>query len=103
MAVRSAFAFLCFALLCGLAASSVVQPETETELTKKEGEPAGNKLLVEQALESRDVRGASGKKRKCGNLKKAKKIKCLEALKKQEGREKKRTQKKENEGKEHEG
>merc|ERR1711981_538256 len=55
MAVRSAFALLCFALLCGLAASSVVQSETETEL--KEGEAAGNQVLVEQALESRVVRG----------------------------------------------
>merc|ERR1711953_853647 len=56
MAVRSAFALLCFALLCGLAASSAVQSETETEL--KEGEAAGNQLLVEQALESRVVRGS---------------------------------------------
>merc|ERR1712212_928533 len=31
MAVRSTFALLCLALLCGLAASSVVQSETETE------------------------------------------------------------------------
>merc|ERR1711981_1276412 len=58
MAVRSAFALLCFALLCGLAVSSVVQPETETELTKKEGEAAGNEVLVEQAVESRVGRGA---------------------------------------------
>merc|ERR1712037_349086 len=55
MAVRSAFALLCFALLCGLAASSVVQSETETEL--KEGGVAGNQVLVEQALESRVARG----------------------------------------------
>merc|ERR1712076_125703 len=61
MAVRSAFALLCFALLCGLAVSSVVQPETETELTKKEDEAAGNEVLVEQAVESRVVRG-TGKK-----------------------------------------
>merc|ERR1712055_987245 len=58
MAVRSAFALLCFALLCGLAASSAaVQSETETEL--KEGEAAGNQVLVEQALESRVVRGST--------------------------------------------
>merc|ERR1711953_347207 len=57
MAVRSAFALLCFALLCGLAVSSVVQSETETELTKKEDEAAGNEVLVEQAVESRVVRG----------------------------------------------
>jgi len=57
----SAFALLCFALLCGLAASSVGKSETETELTKKEGEAAGNKLLVEQALESREVRGTKGR------------------------------------------
>merc|ERR1711936_936693 len=62
MAVRSAFALLCFALFCGLAVSSVVQPETETELTKKEGEAAGNEVLVEQAVESRVVRGAGNKK-----------------------------------------
>merc|ERR1712018_765252 len=67
MAVRSAFALLCFALLCGLAASSVGQSETETELTKREGEAAGNKLLVEQALESREVRGAK-KKNECEKL-----------------------------------
>merc|ERR1712086_684589 len=66
MAVRSAFALLCFALLCGLAASSVVQSETETEL--KEGEAAGNQVLVEQALESRVARGSKqGKKSEpCG-------------------------------------
>merc|ERR1712062_44390 len=67
MAVRSAFALLCFALLCGLATSSVVQPETETELTKKEGEAAGNEVLVEQALESRVVRGTG--KRNCKSRK----------------------------------
>merc|ERR1712210_249804 len=61
MAVRSAFALLCFALLCGLVASSAaVQSETETEL--KEGEAAGNQVLVEQALESRIVRGSKQKK-----------------------------------------
>merc|ERR1712210_123163 len=57
MAVRSALALLCFALLCGLAASSsAVQSKTETEL--KEGEAAGNQVLVEEALESRVVRGS---------------------------------------------
>merc|ERR1711990_1438623 len=62
MAVRSAFALLCFALLCGLAASSAaVQSETETEL--KEGEAAGNQVLVEQALESRVVRGSNRRER----------------------------------------
>merc|ERR1712001_115184 len=68
MAVRSAFALLCFALLCGLAVSSVVQSETETELTKKEDEAAGNEVLVEQAVESRVVRGTG--KRKCQKNKK---------------------------------
>merc|ERR1712179_421228 len=77
MAVRSAFALLCFALLCGLAASSVGKSETETKLTKKEGEAAGNKLLVEQALESREVRGARGAKEDpCRNLKGKKKRRC---------------------------
>merc|ERR1711884_758194 len=56
MAVRSAFALLCFALLCGLAASSI-QSETETDLTK-EGEAAGDEVLVEQAVESRAARGS---------------------------------------------
>merc|ERR1711971_211230 len=68
MAVRSAFALLCFALLCGLAAaSSGFQSETETELrTKIEGEAAGNQILVEQALESRIARGSKkGKKNAC--------------------------------------
>merc|ERR1712062_295871 len=60
MAVRSAFALLCFALLCGLAASSI-QSETETDLTK-EGEAAGHEVLVEQAVESRAARGAEKKK-----------------------------------------
>merc|ERR1712037_79020 len=66
MAVRSAFGLLCFALLCGLAASSVGQSETETEL--KEGEAAGNQVLVEQALESRVARGAR-ERRPCRNSK----------------------------------
>merc|ERR1711872_1186671 len=56
MAVRSAFALFCFALLCGLAASSI-QSETETDLTK-EGEATGDEVLVEQAVESRAARGA---------------------------------------------
>merc|ERR1712001_603081 len=77
MAVRSAFALLCFALLCGLAASSVVQSETETEL--KEGEAAGNQVLVEQALESRVVRGTK-RRNPCKELKgKRNQIKCLKA------------------------
>merc|ERR1712013_870492 len=59
MAVRSAFALFCFALLCGLAASSI-QSETETDLTK-EGEAAGDEVLVEQAVESRAARGADKK------------------------------------------
>merc|ERR1711863_93792 len=71
MAVRSAFALLCFALLCGLAASSAVQSKTETEL--KEGEAAGNQVLVEQALESREARGAgrsrTKKERECDKKK----------------------------------
>merc|ERR1712208_176586 len=78
-AVRSAFALLCFALLCGLAASSVAKSETETELTKKEGEAAGNKLLVEQALESREVRGASNN---CNKLTGKEKQECLKDRKK---------------------
>merc|ERR1711981_369472 len=78
MAVRSAFALLCFALLCGLAASSVVQSETETEL--KEGEAAGNQVLVEQALESRVVRGTK-QRNPCEELKgKRNKIKCRKAM-----------------------
>merc|ERR1712203_981328 len=77
MAVRSAFALLCFALLCGLAASSVVQSKTETEL--KEGEAAGNQVLVEQALESRVVRGTK-RRNPCEELKgKKNQIKCLKA------------------------
>merc|ERR1712156_1006967 len=59
MAVRSALALFCFALLCGLAASSI-QSETETDLTK-EGEAAGDEVLVEQAVESRAARGADKK------------------------------------------
>merc|ERR1712010_433818 len=73
MAVRSAFALLCFALLCGLVASS----KTETEL--KEGEAAGNQVLVEQALESRVARGTRPGKR-CRKLKGRNKKKCLETI-----------------------
>merc|ERR1712001_770655 len=99
MAVRSAFALLCFALLCGLAVSSVVQSETETELTKKEGEAAGNEVLVEQAVESRVVRG-TGKKscknnrnpKKCCEKQKLgwdrKKEKCSRRLSRKSGRSK---------------
>merc|ERR1712130_510331 len=88
MAVRSAFALLCFALLCGLAASSVGQSETETELTKKEGEAAGNKLLVEQALESREVRGT---KSRCEKFTGKKRINCEK--KKEEEAENRKTEK----------
>merc|ERR1712010_389146 len=77
MAVRSAFALLCFALLCGLAASSVAQSKTKTEL--KEGEVAGNQVLVEQALESRVARGTRPGKR-CRKLKGRNKKKCLETI-----------------------
>merc|ERR1711934_1284754 len=77
MAVRSAFALLCFALLCGLAASSVAQSKTKTEL--KEGEAAGNQVLVEQALESRVARGTRPGKR-CRKLKGRNKKKCLETI-----------------------
>merc|ERR1711944_101986 len=91
MAVRSAFALLCFALLCGLAASSVGQSETETELTKREGEAAGNKLLVEQALESREVRGAGRDKGKnCKKLTGNKKQECLKDRRKVKKRNLKR-------------
>merc|ERR1711971_557229 len=65
MAVRSAFALLCFALLCGLAASSGFQSETETELrTKNEGEAAGNQVLVADAVESRVARGSKKRRGK---------------------------------------
>merc|ERR1712203_917859 len=87
IAVRSAFALLCFALLCGLAASSAVQSKTETEL--KEGEAAGNQVLVEQALESRVVRGSKQKKKSKACKKNPKR--CEE--------QKKETQKQPNEGK----
>merc|ERR1712066_700404 len=52
-------ALFCFALLCGLAASSI-QSETETDLTK-EGEAAGDEVLVEQPVQSRAARGADKK------------------------------------------
>merc|ERR1712066_269918 len=81
MAVRSAFAPFCFALLCGLAASSI-QSETETDLTK-EGEVAGDEVLVEQAVESRAARGADKKtnkmlRKKCNNKPKGKACKRLQ-------------------------
>merc|ERR1712038_845844 len=79
MAVRSAFALLCFALLCGLAASSI-QSETETDLTK-EGEAAGHEVLVEQAVESRVARGVEERRKKlekkCANKPKGKACKRL--------------------------
>merc|ERR1711936_691978 len=80
MAVRSAFALFCFALLCGLAASSI-QSETETDLTK-EGEAAGDEVLVEQAVESRAARGAEKKsfkmlKEKCKENRKGEACKRL--------------------------
>merc|ERR1712083_414536 len=80
MAVRSAFALFCFALLCGLAASSI-QSETETDLIK-EGEAAGDEVLVEQAVESRAARGANRKRnkmlrKKCRENKKGKACKRL--------------------------
>jgi len=88
MAVRSAFALLCFALLCGLAASSVVQSETETEL--KEGEVAGNQVLVEQALESRVVRGLGGRCRQWKDKKDQKKYRrCLKAMRNRKSKQKK--------------
>ena len=88
----SAFALLCFALLCGLAASSAVQSKTETEL--KEGEAAGNQVLVEQALESRVVRGTRpGDKvrRRCRQLKDNKKKyrECLKAMRNRKSKQKK--------------
>merc|ERR1712018_897167 len=101
MAVRSAFALLCFALLCGLAASSVGQSETETELTKREGEAAGNKILVEQALESREVRGAGrGTRKNCKNLTGNKKRECQKDRRKVKKRNLKRkgTMKRKGEG-----
>merc|ERR1712115_374836 len=80
MAVRSAFALFCFALLCGLAASSI-QSETETDLTK-EGAATGDEVLVEQAVESRAARGADKKtinklREKCRKNRKGKACKRL--------------------------
>merc|ERR1719234_1182019 len=87
MAVRSAFALLCFAFLCGLAAASSgkLQSETETELrTKNEGEAAGNQVLVAQAVESRVARGSKkGEKNACKEDPKSK-----ECLRKQKRRNK---------------
>merc|ERR1719400_3000256 len=92
MAVRSAFALLCFALLCGLAASSGFQSETETELTKNEGEAAGTQVLVEEALESRVARGSkNGKKNK--KTEACKKNPKSERCKKQKARKNKPNQK----------
>merc|ERR1712212_698487 len=92
MAVRSAFALLCFALLCGLAASSGFQSETETELTKNEGEAAGTEVLVEEALESRVARGSkNGKKNK--KTEACKKNPKSERCKKQKARKNKPNQK----------
>merc|ERR1712109_11621 len=96
MAVRSAFALLCFALLCGLAASSI-QSETETDLTK-EGEAAGHEVLVEQAVESRVARGVKDRramlKKKCANKPKGK---ACERLKKKTRKDKKEQQEQEKE------
>merc|ERR1712060_29084 len=85
MAVRSAFALFCFALLCGLAASSI-QSETEIDLTK-EGEATGDEVLVEQAVESRAARGADKKtinklREKCRKKQKGKGFKKLKKKKK---------------------
>merc|ERR1712203_486639 len=90
MAVRSAFALLCFALLCGLAASSI-QSETETDLTK-EGEAAGHEVLVERAVESRVARGVQGRRKmlekKCANKPKGK---ACERLNKKTRKDKKKS------------
>jgi len=92
MAVRSAFALLCFALLCGLAASSI-QSETETDLTK-EGEAAGHEVLVEQAVESRVARGVKDRRamleKKCANKPKGK---ACERLKKKTRKDRKKSKK----------
>jgi len=95
MAVRSALALFCFALLCGLAASSI-QSETETDLTK-EGEAAGDEVLVEQAVESRAARGAEKKsfkmlKEKCKENRKGEACKRLKE--KRKGRKNSRKAKK---------
>merc|ERR1711962_834324 len=85
MAVLSAFALFCFALLCGLAASSI-QSETETDLTK-EGEAAGDEVLVEQVVESRTARGTEKKKikmlkEKCNKNRKGKACQILKETRK---------------------
>merc|ERR1711988_849578 len=95
MAVRSAFALLCFALLCGLAASSI-QSETETDLTK-EGEAAGDEVLVEQAVESRAARGTEKKRfkmlrEKCRKNRKGKA--CEKLTERRQGRKNSRKAKK---------
>merc|ERR1719234_1747034 len=109
MAVRSAFALLCFALLCGLVAASSgkLQSETETELrTKNEGEAAGNQLLVAEAVESRVARGSKDGKRKkktgaCEKNPKSKKCERQNARKNRQNKRKqvKRTGKGKNKGK----
>merc|ERR1712012_939711 len=114
MAVRSAFALFCFALLCGLAASSI-QSETETDLTK-EGEAARDEVLVEQAVESRAARGADKKNKikllreKCRENPKRKACKRLaekrnssKARKNQKQKAKRRGQSKKNGGKKKKG
>merc|ERR1711972_100512 len=95
MAVRSAFALFCFALLCGLAASSI-QSETETDLTK-EGEAAGDEVLVEQAVESRAARGTEKKRfkmlrEKCRKNRKGKA--CEKLTERRQGRKNSRKAKK---------
>merc|ERR1711971_1086191 len=100
MAVRSAFALLCFALLCGLAAaSSGFQSETETELTKNEGEAAGNQILVAEAVESRVARGSkkSGKKNACKKDPKSKE--CLKTKRNKPGKRPKKDKPKKTKGK----
>merc|ERR1711971_1552424 len=100
MAVRSAFALLCFALLCGLAAaSSGFQSETETELTKNEGEAAGNQILVAEAVESRVARGSkkSGKKNACKKDPKSKE--CLKTKRNKPGKRPKKDKPKKNRNK----
>merc|ERR1712223_2311918 len=104
MAVRSAFALFCFALLCGLAASSI-QSETETDLTK-EGEATGDEVLVEQAVESRAARGADKKtinklREKCRKNRKGKA--CKRLTEKRKDRKKSRKQKPKRKGQKKKG
>merc|ERR1711971_1440680 len=94
-------ALLCFALLCGLAAASSgkLQSETETELTKNQGEAAGNQILVEEAVGSRVVRGSkNGKKNKktkaCEKNPKSEKCKRKKARNNNKSRQLKRNQSK---------